>query len=706
MNNTTIPVKDLTPYVDSFLPERRGTRFNPVEGRNFTKETLTYMCPANIADRVTTGMVAQLPSPAKILILDVCSGIGGNSCSFLANDAIGLVISYEKVNDRRLMLKRNINAYGFGTKSIVASEAFEGTDLSQAAGCGIFFDPPWLPEHIPGHISQKSDYILHGIEVGGKTLEEWLYHYTKSVYIITFRVPPDYKLDQVKGWKYVVDDILTRNGNRGRIYHCLNTDPDVIEKYTTNLGGLKQYLPILQNPSREGAPYLLASNFIDPDPISDETTHPKSPPRVNLPNSPQRLRIPDSASQIKSQGSLHVTNEPPSRLHGSNLRSVSEHKTTSENKGTPVPIPRQLIDSLPIPSSDLKRGSPEWQIQFQGYIYQLLQIVTSKEDIRIKMVETRAMKVWIRAWTHETWNSNINDNYENIETIGDAVLGYAFKLYVYQNVPNITTAGISEYKAQYMSKMYQGPIAQQLKMGQWVLSQAEINVNILEDLFESFSGALHEVGDQVKPGLGAILVRNLITYIFKDFVFDPDMIRGTAKTVITQYAHRLHWGEINAQTYGAGNRMTCTVSLSPMGLKHLADNNMMAPSPLGTGAGASEKAATDAAYRDALRNLNKIGATYDWVIEQRSKISFNNLPQKLVDRVRLRANRSGYTTIKTITPRSTATTNSVVVQLIGIRDGVEHTLATVTANNEEAGKLQLFTKYADVMDSTPTIHRS
>ena len=362
-----------------------------------------------------------------------------------------------------------------------------------------------------------------------------------------------------------------------------------------------------------------------------------------------------------------------------------------------MPISRQLTDSLPIPSPNLDPNSREWILEFQQYIYKLLILVTSKDALREQMVTTSAMQIWVRAWTHETWDSNVSENYENIETIGDAVLGYAFKLYVYHNIPNITTAGISEYKAQYMSKMHQSPIARDLKMGRWIRSRAGANVNILEDLFESFTGALHEVGDQIKVGVGSILVRNLITNLFKNVKFDPDMVRGTAKTVITQYAHRLHWGEVKREIYGASPDMECLVSLSEMAIKHLGDNGMTPPVPLGRGRGASDKAASDAAYRDALKNLNKIGATYDWVIQERSKISFDSLPQDLVTRARSRASRKGYTALKTVTPRSTATTRSVVVQLIGVRDGQEEILASVEAKNEEEGKLEVFKTYATGM---------
>ena len=676
--------KDLTPFVDTFFPERNGTLFKPIEGRNFTKETLTYMCPANIAQRVTDGLLSRVPPPKKILIIEVCGGLGGNTCSFLSTEAVGLVISYEKRQDRRLMLKRNVNAYNLGNKCIVTDEEFNGIDLNAASGCAIYFDPPWLPESIPGDFSSKQDYILEGIVIGSKTLEQWLETYSKTVYMMVFRVPPNYKLKAVDGWKYEIEELITRNGNKGRVYYCINTDSTVVEKYITNNGGLTPYQPLLTNPKSFGPRCpLVAYSFIDPEPLTSNPP-PTSPSKVSIPKISSPMKQKPNQSQPPVNRPVYA---PPITAHRSNNAS---------HVPSLVPIDKELINRLPTPGTNIEPGSAEWIQEFQKYIYELLTLVTLKPEIRVKMVDNNAMPIWIRAWTHETWDSNVNQNYENIETIGDGVVGYAFKCYVFKRIPNITSAGISEYKAQYMSKMHQSPIARELKMGHWVLARTSANVNILEDLFESFSGALHEVADGIKMGLGAVLVRNMIANLFKNVTFDPDMIRGTAKTVITQYAHRLHWGKIVEESFGAGTNISFRVSLSDIGIQHLQQNGMIAPVPLGEGRGSSDKAASDAAYKDALKNLNKIGATHQWVLEQRSKMSFDNLPQDLVAQVRTRASRNGFT-IKTVTPRSTATNRSVVVQLIGVKNGEEKILASVTAANEEEGKLKVFQTYATGM---------
>jgi hypothetical protein len=50
-----------------------------------------------------------------------------------------------------------------------------------------------------------------------------------------------------------------------------------------------------------------------------------------------------------------------------------------------------------------------------------------------------------------------------------------------------------------------------------------------------------------------------------------------------------------------------------------------------------------------------------------------------------------------VTPRSTATNRSVIVQLIGVKNGEEKILASVAAANEEEGKLKVFQTYATGM---------
>ncbi|GAG79839.1 unnamed protein product, partial [marine sediment metagenome] len=74
-------------------------------------------------------------------------------------------------------------------------------------GYVLYFDPPWL-EGIKGHESTKDDYVLHGITVGGKTLEQWITE-SPGAAMTVMRVPPGYRLDPIPGYR--IESQLLKN---------------------------------------------------------------------------------------------------------------------------------------------------------------------------------------------------------------------------------------------------------------------------------------------------------------------------------------------------------------------------------------------------------------------------------------------------------------------------------------------------------------
>src|SRR5438132_7059191 len=100
-----------TSQLSSYFVRRQNIEPSVVEGRNYTSETLFYMTPANRADEIATKITDKY-GDYKFALIEICAGIGGNTMAFADNSNIGLVISYEEKEDRRLMLKRNIKMYG------------------------------------------------------------------------------------------------------------------------------------------------------------------------------------------------------------------------------------------------------------------------------------------------------------------------------------------------------------------------------------------------------------------------------------------------------------------------------------------------------------------------------------------------------------------------------------------------------------------
>jgi dsRNA-specific ribonuclease len=202
--------RDLLKYLDGFFGVRNNIKGDPKEGVNFTIETLTYMTSHNRADQITKMIVDRmhkLGHKDPFGVFECCAGIGGNTLSFLDNPNVQWVVSYELRPERREMLKRNVAMYNLSGKAFVQDKPFTGVP-DKYKGVVLYMDPPWLPEHIKGHESTKEDYILHGIKVGDRTLEQWI-ESCKNCAMVVMRVPPGYRMDPIPGVKY--DTVLLKN---------------------------------------------------------------------------------------------------------------------------------------------------------------------------------------------------------------------------------------------------------------------------------------------------------------------------------------------------------------------------------------------------------------------------------------------------------------------------------------------------------------
>jgi dsRNA-specific ribonuclease len=349
--------------------------------------------------------------------------------------------------------------------------------------------------------------------------------------MMVFRVPPGCVIEEVPGWTYEIENLK----NNGLCYYCYNNviygsnngtkttrktiraneDMKIKDVAFTNEGGFGSFLPIyetcvsLSAKDSEKEPrckVFLKWSFVDPDPSGEAVTQGISEKRLK-----------------KEEG------DEPSY-------DDKAEKGAFRPQGKEKEILVEIFRDLKKPKSSI--DSPEWNAEFQEYIYSLLRkIWTKDESVCKRMVEFDMMPFWIKSFTHKTIDVNILNNYENFEFLGDAFVAAAFNLYVYNYFEgNIDEVAMTNYKKQYMAKLYQADISRFMKLGDWIrLSSVENRGNdIYEDAFESFNGALHMVGDRVRPGFGYILVRKLIDLIFTNIKLDARFGQQDAKTVVLQ----------------------------------------------------------------------------------------------------------------------------------------------------------------------------
>jgi dsRNA-specific ribonuclease len=655
-----------------FFPPRNEHDPILAVNRNFDKETLKYASKGYVADNITNQIVKRMLG-RKFFIIEVCAGIGGNTLSFLNHSMIYGVKSYEKNEMRRLWLKRNIMAYGLGDKAIVPDIDAKGVtgeeDFSEFKEAVFYFDPPWLPEGYKMGKDYKDHYITKDMKVGKKTLEQWLVKNKDVASMMVFRVPPGCVIEEVPGWTFEIENLK----NNGLCYYCYNNviygsnngtkttrktvrvGEDIKIKPTAfkNEGGFGALLPVYEScknmpeAAAEKEPrckVFLKWGFVDPDPLSE-----KEPSGI-------------SEKQLKKEEAM----EPP----------FEDLSVDSTGAFRPMGKDRDILMNI---FKDLKKpkaamDTAEWQAEFQEYIYALLtKIWTKDESVCKRMVEFDVMPLWVKAFTHETVDVNVLNNYENFEKLGDAFVAAAFNLHVYNYFDgNIDEKAMTNYKNQYMAKIYQADLSRFMKLGDWIrLSSVENRGNnIYEDAFESFNGALHMVGDRVRPGFGYVLVRKLIDLLFGHIKLDPRFGRQDPKTVVMQMfqglGYHTHFDEV-----ALGDGRTVKIVLWNDLFKVLQGYFPQLKSEvIAEVKGTSAKDANNAAWFQALQTLELVGMTKDAVDEIKNESKLDKLEAMnpvLVKLVKSKYTKEGFTKIKFEIPRSASSLTSYTAILIGIK---------------------------------------
>jgi len=258
-----------------------------------------------------------------------------------------------------------------------------------------------------------------------------------------------------------------------------------------------------------------------------------------------------------------------------------KRREAAQSKHIPAPVSTEGIKRLKFTFPDLenipgprtsKIDSESWRSEFRHYIKFILEkLVTTDERLLTDLTQpTPSNKgvnvdlIWRLAFTHNSVNPDVNGNYEQFESLGDSYLAVAFRDYMLMKYPRLDEFQLNEFKSRYMSNEFQIPLGQKLLFEKWIIvdPQARITVKINEDIFESFAGAMARIGDQIKGGLGYLLVRKMIDGIFKNIELDPVLGLGKPLTILQQRYDSLRWGpygsKINMQVEDLGGSWRVT----------------------------------------------------------------------------------------------------------------------------------------------------
>lgn len=282
----------------------------------------------------------------------------------------------------------------------------------------------------------------------------------------------------------------------------------------------------------------------------------------------------------------------------------------------------------------------------------LLPIADNNEEIVSKLTDDTSMKTWIMAFTHESYNPNFRENYEELELLGDSVIRTIFLEYVMEAFPDADRSLMSELASYYLKGYTLHQLSLNLGLHPYINTKIETAIRLDEDVFESFIGALFILGNQrITYGSGFVLCSALLRKLFNDMEFDINKVKqgdphGRLINYITMIGMRPD--DIIEQWIPRDNRII--ISLSPNLMKRLnLDNPVLVDMIVGNRGKRDSKVM---AYDQALKVLSNMGFTEDWFRSKQLEIELSDpvIGQLYRNALNL-AKQRGYDHIELYNPR-------------------------------------------------------
>ena len=211
----------------------------------------------------------------------------------------------------------------------------------------------------------------------------------------------------------------------------------------------------------------------------------------------------------------------------------------------------------------------------------------------------------------------MDDDYERLEFLGDAVVSVVVAKYLFERFPDENEGFLTKMRTKLVNGEMLGFLANKLGFGEFAIMSRHIedkckgrtSQHILEDMFEAFVGAMfldfneidnYNLLDNFYSGIGFQICEKFIIHVIEEFVDFSELIlkNNNYKEMLTKYFYKTYESSINFSdptVEGGLNDRLYTVDV-------LDDNNVV----MGTGVGKSKKKAEQYACKDTLINLKII----------------------------------------------------------------------------------------------------
>lgn len=218
-----------------------------------------------------------------------------------------------------------------------------------------------------------------------------------------------------------------------------------------------------------------------------------------------------------------------------------------------------------------------------------------KELLKSLSIEPTNLELYILALTHSSYNADAktkHHDYERLEYIGDAVLGFVVADLIYRTYDKMEPGEMSKLRSYIVKSKSLADNARKLELHKYILAGHSIDHHqiyssdkILEDAFESLIGAIY-----LDCGIDVVYryISNIVI----------DQIRSIDLDVLTDYKTKLQ-EEMQAEYRNSVHYRLVSMS-GPAHERHFVCEVLFNDLVLARGEGKSKKAAEENAAKNAL----------------------------------------------------------------------------------------------------------